>query len=372
MNDAIEVFHIAPETAWQLANGALPDPFGVLGPHQTGDGWILRAMLPGARAVEVVAREDGRHLGELLPGQPDGLFTGRVTSSAPYRLRITWPDAVQETEDPYAFTNLLLSEQDLHLFNEGRLFEMAFTLGAMPMTIDGVPGVRFAVWAPNAEAASVVGDFDTWDPRRHPMRLRYPSGVWELFVPRVKPDALYKFALIGPHGQRLPLKADPLARATQAPPATASVVADIESHIWRDGAWMASRASRHAVDAPISIYEVHAASWFRFDPGGTLNWDQLAERLIPYVVSMGFTHLEFMPISEHPFGGSWGYQPLGLFAPSGRFGPIDGFCRFVDACHQAGIGVIVDWVPAHFPTDIHGLAHFDGTPLYEHADPREG
>jgi 1,4-alpha-glucan branching enzyme len=321
--------------------------------------------------VEVVARDDGRVLGTLSPVQPDGLFMGRVDGEAAYRFRVQWPGAVQETEDSYAF-GLLLSETDLHLFNEGRLFEIAFTLGANPMTVDGVRGTRFAVWAPNARAVSVIGDFNTWDNRRHPMRLRFPSGVWELFVPRVGPGARYKFAIVGGDGIRLPDKADPVARATEAPPATASVVADPDPFVWHDDAWMRARGARQKTDAPISVYEVHAASWFRPGPGLTPSWDTLADRLVSYVVEMGFTHVELMPIGEHPFGGSWGYQPLGLFAPSGRFGPVEGFSRFVDACHQAGIGVIIDWVPAHFPGDAHGLIHFDGTPLFEHADPREG
>ncbi|MBS0643279.1 MAG: 1,4-alpha-glucan branching protein GlgB [Proteobacteria bacterium] len=371
MNDFVTVPSLTPEQAWQLQTGAVRDPFAVLGPFDANGGRFIRAFLPGAQQVEVVTRTDGRHLGTLLPVPPDGLFMGSVASTEPYRLRITWPGAKQETEDPYSF-GLLLSDTDLHLFNEGRLFRMAFTLGANVTTIDGVRGTRFAVWAPNARAVSVIGDFDTWDPRRHPMRLRHPSGVWELFVPRVGAGARYKFSMVGAEGNRLPDKADPLARATEAPPATASIVDDVMSFIWHDTAWMKSRPQRQTHEAPISIYEMHAASWFRPDGDGTASWDQLAERLVPYVAGLGFTHIELMPVAEHPFGGSWGYQPLGLFAPSGRFGPIEGFKRFVDQCHRADIGVIVDWVPAHFPTDTHGLARFDGTPLYEHADPREG
>jgi len=373
VNDVvIEVPGLAPEIAQQLAEGRLNDPFAMLGPHETGSGRIIRAFLPGARDVEVVARSDGHRLGTLLPSQPDGLFVGRVESREDYRLRIGWPGAVQETEDPYSFTQLLLSDDDLFLFNEGRLFELAFTLGAVPLTIDGAKGVRFAVWAPNAQAVSVVGDFNTWDPRRHPMRLRYPAGVWELFIPRLEPGARYKYDLVDQWGNRLPQKADPLARATEPPPATASVVADMLPFVWHDDAWMQERAARHGVDAPLSIYEVHAASWFRPEEGRIPTWDELSERLVPYLVEMRFTHVELMPVAEHPFGGSWGYQPLGLFAPSGRFGPPEGFARFVDACHRADIGVIIDWVPAHFPTDAHGLARFDGTALYEHQDMREG
>jgi 1,4-alpha-glucan branching enzyme len=371
MNDAVVIPSISPEQAWQLSAASLRDPFAVLGPFETASGRYVRAYLPGASGVEVVARADGRHMGTLSPTQPDGLFLGRVEGAEPYRFRIQWPGAVQETEDPYSF-DLLLSETDLHLFNEGRLFEIAFTLGANPMTVDGVRGTRFAVWAPNARAVSVIGDFDTWDNRRHPMRLRFPSGVWELFVPRVGPGARYKFALVGSDGARLPDKADPLAKAAEAAPATASIVADPQPFVWHDEAWMRDRAARHGADAAITVYEVHAASWYRPGPGLTADWDMLTERLVPYVVETGFTHVELMPVAEHPFGGSWGYQPLGLFAPSGRFGPPEGFCRFVDACHRAGVGVIIDWVPAHFPGDAHGLLHFDGTSLFEHADPREG
>ena len=371
MNDAVVIPSITPEQAGQLSAGCLRDPFAVLGPFETDIGRYVRAYLPGASGVEVIARADGRHLGTLSPTQPDGLFMGRVDSHDSYRLRIHWPGAIQETEDPYA-NDLLLSETDLHLFNEGRLFEIAFTLGANPMTLDGVRGTRFAVWAPNARSVSVIGDFDTWDNRRHPMRLRFPSGVWELFVPRVGPGVRYKFALVGSDGIRLPDKADPLAKATEPPPATASIVANPEPYVWHDEKWMNDRGARHRADAPISVYEVHAASWFRPAPGLTPSWDELAGRLVPYVLEMGFSHVELMPIAEHPFGGSWGYQPLGLFAPSGRFGPPEGFCRFVDACHRVGVGVIIDWVPAHFPTDAHGLARFDGTPLFEHADPKEG
>ena len=371
MNDALILPSISPDLAGQLSAGCLRDPFAILGPFQTDAGRYVRVFLPGAQAVEVVAREDGRVLGTLSPAQPDGLFAGLAEGLDPYRFRIQWPGAVQEIEDSYSF-DLLLSQTDLHLFNEGRLFEIAFTLGANPLAIDGVRGTRFAVWAPNARAVSVIGDFNTWDNRRHPMRLRYPSGVWELFVPRVGPGARYKFAIVAADGTRLPDKADPLAKATEAPPATASVVADPVPYVWHDESWMTSRADRHRAEAPISVYEVHAASWFRPAPGQTATWDELAERLIPYAVEMAFTHVELMPVAEHPFGGSWGYQPLGLFAPSGRFGPVDGFCRFVDACHHAGLGVIVDWVPGHFPGDAHGLARFDGSPLFEHADPKEG
>ncbi|MBV9776719.1 MAG: 1,4-alpha-glucan branching protein GlgB [Acetobacteraceae bacterium] len=363
-----------PALAEALAHARLGDPFAVLGPHDGQHGRVVRAFLPGAERVELVSRENGRRIGELAQGEPYGLFAGLADTAEAYRLRIQWPGAVQETEDPYAF-GLLLSDLDLYLFNEGRHFELAFALGARPMTIDGAAGVRFAVWAPNARAVCVIGDFNSWDARRHPMRLRQGAGVWELFVPRTGPGTRYKFAIVGPDGAPLPPKADPLARQTEPPPATASVVADCVPFAWGDEAWMAGRADRQRASAPVAIYEVHPGSWLRpaaDDPTRFACWDDLTERLVPYVKDMGFTHVELLPVTEHPFTGSWGYQPISLFAPSARFGPPEGFARFVDACHRAGIGVIIDWVPAHFPNDAHGLARFDGTALYEHLDPREG
>ncbi|MCG6122478.1 MAG: 1,4-alpha-glucan branching protein GlgB [Microvirga sp.] len=357
-------------TADALA-GRLTDPFAFLGPHDTPDGRVLRAFLPGAERVEVV-EEKGAIAGALEQAAP-GLFVGPAPSSSRYRLRATWPGGVHEAEDPYAF-GLILDAEDLHKFTAGEHWRLAERLGANPATIDGVEGVIFAIWAPNARRVSVVGDFNSWDGRRHPMRLRYEAGVWELFVPRLPVGERYKYEIVGPDGSLQPLKADPLARRTEAPPATASIVAPAFDFDWGDDEWMAERAARQRPDAPMAIYEVHAASWLRpeGDPRATLDWDALAARLIPYVAGLGFTHVEFLPLAEHPFGGSWGYQPLGLFAPSARYGSPEGFARFVDAAHRAGIGVIVDWVPAHFPSDAHGLAHFDGTSLYEHEDPREG
>jgi 1,4-alpha-glucan branching enzyme len=356
-----------------LAAAVHDDPFAVLGPHHTSHGMVVRACLPGASKVEIVARTDGRLLGELSRGATDCIFEGIIKSLEPYRLRIAWPGSAQETEDPYAF-GPILSDFDLYLIGEGRHFELAVALGASVATIDGVTGVRFAVWAPNARRVSVVGDFNSWDERRHPMRLRTNTGIWEIFIPRVAAGAHYKYAILTSDGRRMPFKSDPVAKATEVPPSTASVVASPNAYQWHDTDWMASRAARQAADAPISIYEVHPGSWLSQPPGGppVSMWEHLTRTLIPYLSEMGFTHLEFLPITEHPFGGSWGYQPLGMFAPSARYGAPEELARFVEACHAVGIGVILDWVPAHFPTDEHGLARFDGTALYEHLDPREG
>jgi 1,4-alpha-glucan branching enzyme len=355
-----------------LAEARHHDPFAILGPH-AGEGknkWLVRLYLPGALAVEVLPREGGGRPVEAREVAP-GLFEAPLSRKPRYRLGITWPEARQETADPYSF-GPQLGELDLHLISEGRHFDLARVLGANLRTVDGVDGVLFAVWAPNASSAAVVGDFNSWDARRHLMRLRHGTGLWEIFMPGVTPGMTYKFALKGPGGIDLPWKADPLARATELPPHTSSVVAPAPDFTWSDEAWMAGRAERQRAEAPVSIYEVHVSSWLRTAYGQFGSWDEAAERLIPYVAGLGFTHLELLPITEHPFGGSWGYQPLSLFAPTARLGSPEAFARFVDRCHAAGLGVLLDWVPAHFPSDEHGLARFDGTALYEHEDPREG
>ena len=347
------------------------DPFAVLGPHKVEDGIAVRAFVPGADSVDVLARESDQVLARLELVDRAGFWSGVMRQDVPYRLREVFGEAVIETEDPYSFAPLL-GEMDIHLLAEGRHRDFAQVLGAHAVRIDGVSGVRFAVWAPNASRVSVVGSFNLWDGRRHPMRMRHGPGVWELFIPRLLPGTIYKYEITGADGTVQPLKADPVAQATERPPATGSVVPEPWEHDWDDAAWMASRAARQRPDAPMSVYEMHAMSWLPESGHADFTWDDLADRLIPYLQRMAFTHVELMPIMEHPFGGSWGYQPLGQFAPTARLGAPDGFARFVDRCHVAEIGVLLDWVPAHFPTDAHGLARFDGTALYEHQDPREG
>lgn len=355
---------LPPEAIHALAEGRHGDPFAALGPHDTPAGRVVRTMLPGATAVSAVA-EDGT-LHPLTPLHATGLFEGPVPAGN-YRLHIDWGGVVQEAEDIYAF-GPLLGELDIHLLKEGTHQDIARCLGAHPMEVEGVPGVRFAVWAPNAKRVSVVGDFNSWDGRRNPMRLRQECGVWEIFVPRLGVGAVYKFELLDPNGSILPLKADPVAWQAEPAPATGSIVADTA----------AIRAAPREIPPgdpatrPMAVYEVHAGSWMRGEGNAPLSWEELGDKLIPYVREMGFTHVEFLPVMAHPFGGSWGYQPLGQFAPQGDFGPPEHFARLVERFHEAGIGVILDWVPAHFPTDTHGLARFDGTALYEHADPREG
>ena len=367
MPDAFNDLGLNPGAIDAIVNARHGDPFAVLGPH---DGSV-RAFIPGADTVSVVDRDTGLVAGELQRVHPAGFFAGTVGAQGPYRLRIGQGATSYETEDPYSFPPVL-GDLDVYLLAEGRHLDFGRALGAHPAEMEGVSGVRFAVWAPNAQRVSVVGDFNGWDGRRHPMRKRHGPGVWELFIPRIGPGVFYKYEMTGPGGELLPLKADPVAWAAQIPPQTASIVADDLPFAWTDAEWVANRAARQSEGAPISIYEVHAGSWSPAASMGVDGWDRLADQLVPYAAGLGFTHIELLPIMEHPFGGSWGYQPLGQFAPSSRLGPPEAFALFVDRCHAAGIGVILDWVPAHFPTDEYGLARFDGTALYEHQDPREG
>lgn len=358
-----------------------PDPFSILGPHPDGDGTVVRACLPGAQSVALADAQGGNET-PMRQIHPGGIYAARLPKGLgprDYRLAIVWQDGTRQlSADPYSF-GLLLGELDLHLIGEGRHLELGRCLGAQWRTENGVEGVRFAVWAPNASRVSVIGDFNGWNPARHAMRLRYGAGIWELFVPAAmgaQAGSRYKYDMSDAQGHPLPDKADPLALATEMPPGTASVVTQTGLSAppfgWTDQEWMRQRAATDPYTAPMSVYELHAGSWLHSANDPVRGWEMLADKLIPYVRQLGFTHIELLPITEHPFGGSWGYQPLSLFAPTARFGPPQAFAHFVDRCHAAGIGVILDWVPAHFPTDPHGLARFDGTSLYEHEDPREG
>ncbi len=360
------------DTIESLVQGRHGDPFAVLGPRPVSGGTVLRVMRPGADAAEAIG-DDGRSLGKLLRRHQAGFFEGMISHKGEplsYRLRFNRGSDDWVEDDPYRFPSTF-GDLDLHLLGEGRHQRLYERLGAQPLSCDGVEGTRFAVWAPNARRVSVVGDFNHWDGRRHVMR-HLGTGIWEIFVPGVHKGALYKYEILSSHGQVLPLKADPVGFRSELPPATASVVHGLPNFDWSDEPWMAARSMRNDRTAPISIYEVHLGSWRRRADGTHLSYEELADQLIPYVQNLGFTHIECMPVSEHPFAGSWGYQPIGLFAPTSRFGPPEGFCHFVDRCHAEGLGVIIDWVPAHFPSDEHGLARFDGTALYEHEDPRQG
>ena len=354
----------------QAAHG---DPFAVLGVHADAQGrWWLRAMLPGATQVSVLGADSGAPIGTLAQRHADGFFEGLLGVDEPpdYRLQVRWQDGLSSlVDDPYRFPPVL-GELDVWLLGEGSHLRPFEVLGAAQRAMLGVAGTSFAVWAPNASQVSVVGDFNHWDARRHAMRLRRECGVWEIFVPGVGSGARYKYQLRDAQGSVLPQKADPYALQSELRPATASVVAHMPAVAPRSDA----RRRANALDAPVSIYEVHLGSWRRKveDDNRFLNWDELAGTLVPYACDMGFTHLELLPVSEYPFDGSWGYQPIGLYAPTARFGDASGFRRFVDRCHVEGLGLIIDWVPAHFPTDAHGLSQFDGTALYEYADPREG
>ncbi len=352
-----------------ICEGRHGDPFSVLGLHKEGKQLVVRAFLPDAERC--VVRHGGQTLAELELIDERGFFAGALPTQAgclDYRLAGTWGDQLVELDDPYRFPPVL-GEMDVWLLAEGTHFRPFECLGSHPCEMEGVAGVRFAVWAPNARRVSVVGDFCFWDGRRFPMRLRRDCGVWEIFLPGVAEGALYKFEILDANGN-IQLKSDPYGFAAELRPGTASKVARLPEIVPSN----AARRKANALDAPISIYEVHPGSWKRVPEEGNrwLNWHELAEELIPYAAGLGFTHIELLPINEHPFDGSWGYQPLGLYAPTSRFGSPQDFRHFVEKANEAGLGVILDWVPGHFPTDAHGLAHFDGTHLYEHADPREG
>ncbi|GIW97642.1 MAG: 1,4-alpha-glucan branching enzyme GlgB [Pirellulaceae bacterium] len=362
----------------QLVEGKLTDPATLLGPHRIC--WegrevaSIRAYLPGSQRVWVID-DQHRCLRPMRKIHPAGFYEAicPVESTRRYRFRIAKENGdIQEMQDPYNAPPLL-SDFDLYLFGEGRHWRIYDKLGAHLREVDGVTGVNFAVWAPNAESVEVIGDFNGWDGSQHPMRKHIPSGVWELFIPDVQPGQKYKYRVRKWGGQVVD-KTDPYGFFSEVPPRTASVVTHLDNYQWQDAAWLEQRNSRDPLSSPMNVYEVHLGSWKRDPDGhhGWMNYRNAAHELVAYCQKMGFTHIELLPISEHPFTGSWGYQTVGYYAVTSRYGSPEDFMYFVDYCHQHGIGVIIDWVPAHFPKDDHGLRQFDGTALYEHADPRQG
>ena len=361
---------VAQSVINQFFDGTHSDPFSVLGMHETDNGIEIRALLPDACRVSVIDKETQDTVCELDCLDDRGFFAGVVPQTHDffaYQLQVYWGKESQILEDPYRY-HLMMNDLDEWLLAEGSFLRPYEVLGAHFIECDGVSGVNFRLWAPNAKRVSVVGDFNYWDGRRHPMRLHPASGVWELFLPKVALGQLYKFELIDCHGN-LRLKADPYAFSSQLRPDTASQISALPDIVPMTEA----RRKANQWDQPISIYEVHLGSWRRnLENNFWLDYDQIGDELIPYVKEMGFTHIEFLPLSEFPFDGSWGYQPLGLYSPTSRFGTPEGFKRLVERAHDAGINVILDWVPGHFPSDTHGLVAFDGTALYEYADPREG
>jgi 1,4-alpha-glucan branching enzyme len=364
----------------QIVSAEHPDPFRVLGMHTVSIGGelrlVVRALLPGAERVWV-ADADGRDVAPMEQVHPDGFFETllpRGTAAFPYRLRTCWPgeDEAALAADPFAF-GPAITDFDLYLMGEGTHLRLWEVLGARPMEIDGVRGVRFGVWAPAARRVSVVGDFNLWDGRRHPMRAHPAQGVWEIFIPGLPDGTTYKYEILSRDGGAAFLKADPLAFAAELRPNTGSKVADLSRYAWHDTEWMEGRREVDYCTAPMTVYEVHLGSWKRGDDGARpLTYRESAVQLADYVTEMGFTHVELLPVMEHPYDPSWGYQVTGYYAPTSRFGTPDDFRWFVDHLHQRGIGVILDWVPAHFPKDAFALRRFDGTALYEHADPRQG
>ncbi len=370
---------LSPGDIQAIVRGEHSDPFAVLGPHRlgAGGGVAIRAFLPFAETARVIPLDGDGQPTPMERIHADGLFEAVIPrASEPFLYHLETVDARGrnwEFDDPYRFPSTL-SDYDLHLLGEGTHYRAYEKLGAHLRVLDGVAGVAFAVWAPNARRVSIVGDFNQWDGRRHPMRLHPGNGIREIFIPGLTEGARYKFEILGRSGELLALKADPYAFAFEAEtPRTASVVSALDGYQWADAAWMAERGERQRVESPIAIYEVHLGSWMRVPEEGhrVLTYREVAPRLAAYVREMGYTHVELLPVMEHPFYGSWGYQPLGYFAPTRRYGAPQDFMAFVDTLHQHGIGVILDWVPAHFPRDPHGLSYFDGTHLYEHEDPRQ-
>ena len=365
---------ISPAEITALLSADCYDPFSILGLHVRDGHVYVRAFFPGADRVTLIDAADGASVCEVPRCHNDGIFAAVVpgrTEWFHYRLAVSWGTNRYVLEDPYRFPPVI-GAIDEHLFSEGNHFELYEKLGSHPMMLEGISGVHFAVWAPNARRVSVVGNFNGWDGRRHMMRARGASGIFEIFIPDLGLNEAYKYEIKAQDGTIMPLKADPVGFHAEVPPRTASLTSQVGDTKWHDEDWLSVRGERHATNAPIAIYEVHAGSWRKVDGWRRLTYRELADALVPYVKDMGFTHIELMPVHEFPFDGSWGYQPVGLFAPTSRFGTPDDFKYLVDTCHQAGLGLIIDWVPGHFPTDAHGLAHFDGTALYEHLDPRKG
>ncbi len=365
----------------ELVWGEHGNPFSRLGPHRISGGeparWVIRALVPNASRVEVKRFEgESATLVPMKSVHPEGLFEIELEQTgeeAPgYHLRCHYGEHLEERLDPYSFRELL-SDFDLHLLGEGNHYHAYRRMGAHLETRHGVKGVRFAVWAPNARAVAVVGDFNQWNTRSHPMDLHGSTGIWQLFVPELPEGTYYKFHVRFRDGGAQ-AKTDPFGFYFEQPPKTAGVIFDLDRYRWGDEQWMSSRRQGDPLTAPMNIYEVHLGSWKRraAEQNRSLTYRELSDELIPYVKEMGFTHLELLPVTEHPYSGSWGYQTTGYFAPTSRFGDPDDFRAFVDRCHQEGIGVLLDWVPAHFPRDTHALASYDGTALYEHADPRRG
>ncbi len=356
-----------------LAEGQHNNPFAVLGIHRSRGRRLVRTLQPQAKAVSLIDSK-GNVLTPMDRVHEHGIFAADMPPRIRnYRLRVELPDGgCYDVEDAYRFPSTL-GEIDLYLLGEGSHQNIYSILGAHCIQLSGVKGTRFAVWAPNASRVSVVGDFNDWDGRRHVMRLHPANGIWEIFVPDIRSGRKYKFELLDANNKLLPLKTDPLAHFFEAPPGNASIVYK-SNYQWSDTEWMQRRSVEPALDQPMSIYEVHLGSWRRKPDQDmrSLTYRELADELVEYVVDMRFTHIELLPVSEHPFDGSWGYQPIGLYAPTQRFGEPDDFRYLVDRCHRAGISVIIDWVPAHFPKDDHGLSRFDGSALYEHEDPRKG
>jgi 1,4-alpha-glucan branching enzyme len=368
------------ETNWKtagpeaeaLVSGRHGDPFKVLGLHKVGRSWVARAFVPGAESLDVFSLE-GENLGSLERRHDAGFFEGKIKLKERHPVRYE----ARRGPDTWSFIDAyvmgpVLGPLDDYYLAEGTHLRLYDKLGAHPLDHEGVDGVHFAVWAPNAQRVSVIGDFNNWDGRRHVMRKRLDIGVWEIFIPGASEGQGYKYELIGHDGRLLPLKADPYGFYAELRPKTASRILRTDNFTWSDESYIGARSGRDPRRAPMAIYEVHLGSWMRGEDNRFLTYAELAQKLIPYVLEMGFTHIELLPITEHPFDPSWGYQPTGLYAPTSRFGDPHGFAGFVDAAHGAGLGVILDWVPAHFPTDEHGLARFDGTALYEHEDPRQG